>query len=69
MSVLISGRPLLASEIIDESASFIAGWLPGTSGGQGIVNAIVGDYTFKPANSQANTLSMDWPKFMVLYLI
>lgn len=67
ISVLFSGRPMIATEIIDESSAFIASWLPGTSGGQGIVNAIVGDYSFKPANSQANTLSVDWPKYMVRF--
>lgn len=39
-------------------------FLPGTSGGQGIVNALTGAYTIRP-NGQSdmrNSLSFDWPK-------
>ena len=45
------------------STAFIAGWLPGTSGGQGIVDAISGDYVVRPkgSNDRTNTLSFDWP--------
>lgn len=69
ISVLLSGRPMLTTDIMQESSAFIAGWLPGTSGGQGIVDAIVGDYQFKPngKDDRRNTLSMDWPKTMVLH--
>lgn len=67
VSVLFSGRPNLVDNILDSSSAFIAGWLPGTSGGQGVVDAITGDYLFKPfgQNDKRNTLSVDWPKNMV----
>lgn len=67
ISVLFSGRPMLIESILNESSAFIASWLPGTSGGQGIVDSITGDYTFKPngGNDRTNTLSIDWPRTMV----
>lgn len=45
------------------SSAFVSGWLPGTSGGQGIVDAISGDYKFRPNGSsdRRNTLAFDWP--------
>jgi beta-glucosidase len=67
VSVLLSGRPLLIDDILSSSDSVLAAWLPGTSGGQGIVNAISGSYLIRPKSaSTKNTLSMDWPRDMVL---
>lgn len=70
ISVLLSGRPMIADELLSLSDATLAAWLPGTSGGQGIVDAIVGNYKLKPkASPLKNTLSFDWPKDMVfLYL-
>jgi beta-glucosidase len=66
VSVLLSGRPMLIDGILANSNAVIAAWLPGTSGGQGIVDAIVGTYRVKPSSaSTRNTLSMDWPADMV----
>lgn len=65
MSVLLSGRPMLIDNIYSNSNAVIAAWLPGTSGGQGIIDAITGDYVIRPSSSNLkNTLSMDWPKDM-----
>ncbi len=64
VSVLLSGRPRLIDDIYDKSSAVIAAWLPGTSGGQGILNAISGQYKFRPNSSRANTLSMTWPSNM-----
>lgn len=65
ISVLLSGRPLLIDDLLASSDTVLAAWLPGTSGGQGIVNAIVGKYVIKPKDSPLkNTLSFDWPKDM-----
>ena len=69
VSVLLSGRPLLVDELVPISDSIIAAWLPGTSGGQGIVDAIVGNYAMRPKlNPKKNTLSIDWPKDQVIFL-
>jgi len=65
VSVLLSGRPMLVNDLLNISDATIAAWLPGTSGGQGIVDAIVGNYILKPKSSpNKNTLSMDWPRDM-----
>ena len=66
ISVILSGRPMLHKEIDSVSNAIVAAWLPGTSGGQGIVDALSGQYLLKPSMSNGvNTLSMDWPRDMV----
>ena len=65
VSVLLSGRPMLIDDVANVSDSVIAAWLPGTSGGQGIVDAITGEYVLRKGGSKANTLSVDWPRNMV----
>lgn len=66
ISVLLSGRPMIIDELLSLSDATLAAWLPGTSGGQGIVDAISGAYTIRPKSSpKKNTLSVDWPKSMV----
>lgn len=52
--------------IYTQSTAVIAAWLPGTSGGQGVVDAISGDYIVRKGGSSntKNTLSMDWPSSM-----
>lgn len=68
VSVLLSGRPMLVSDLFAQSDALLAAWLPGTSGGQGIVDALTGDYVIRPNQSAKNTLSMDWPSDMVIFL-
>lgn len=79
VSILFSGRPVVINETINQfnplndSAAFIAAWLPGTTGGQAIANALFGRYLFCngkalmngacPSHS-ANTLPVDWLKDM-----
>jgi beta-glucosidase len=57
---------MIINDILTESSAFISAFLPGTSGGQGIVDAIVGDYTMRPngASDRVNSLSFTWPKSM-----
>ena len=60
---------MLIDDILSNSNSVIAAWLPGTSGGQGIIDAIDGTYLMKPTSANTkNTLSMDWPKDMVFFI-
>jgi beta-glucosidase len=68
ISVILSGRPLLIGDVLQASDALIEAWLPGTSGGQGIIDAISGEYIIRPSSSNKNTLSMDWPRDMVKYL-
>ncbi len=60
---------MIVDNLLSESNALIAGWLPGTSGGQGVVNSVIGDYTFRPngESDKKNTLSIDWPKNMVFF--
>lgn len=52
--LLISGRPLLVTDIIDEADAFVACWLPGTEA-LGITDVLFGDYDF------TGKLSHTWP--------
>jgi beta-glucosidase len=53
--ILISGRPLVVTEQINQSTAFIAAWLPGSEG-DGIAEVLFGDYNFK------GKLPHSWPK-------
>ncbi len=55
--VIISGRPVMISDIIDDFDAVIAAWLPGSEG-EGWADIIFGDY--KPTGR----LSFSWPKNM-----
>jgi beta-glucosidase len=55
ITVLISGRPLLVSDQIDQSAAFVAAWLPGSEG-QGVAEVLFGDYDF------SGKLGFSWPR-------
>jgi beta-glucosidase len=55
--ILISGRPLIVTEEIDNWDGFIAAWLPGTEG-QGVADVLFGDY------NPTGKLSHTWPKDM-----
>lgn len=63
VTVLYSGRPLVLGSALDQSAAFVAAWLPGTEG-QGMTDVLFGDYPpsgklprLWPANN--NQLSVD----------
>ncbi|MBC7870239.1 MAG: glycoside hydrolase family 3 C-terminal domain-containing protein [Chitinophagaceae bacterium] len=43
--ILLSGRPLVITDTLEQVDAFIAGWLPGTEG-QGIADVLFGDYPF-----------------------
>jgi beta-glucosidase len=53
--ILISGRPLVTTDQINQSDAFVAAWLPGSEGG-GIAEVLFGDYNFK------GKLPHSWPK-------
>ena len=54
VTLLISGRPLLVNEQIEQSSAFVAAWLPGSEG-QGIAEVLFGDADFK------GKLGFSWP--------
>ena len=53
--ILLSGRPLIVPDMMDQSDAFVAAWLPGTEG-QGIADVLFGD--FKPKGK----LAFSWPR-------
>lgn len=63
LTVLLTGRPMLINNITNTSSAVLAAWLPGTTGGTAIVDAITGDYLLRPSSKteKVNTLAFDWP--------
>ena len=55
--ILISGRPMIITDVLNDCNAFIAAWLPGTEG-QGIADVLFGDYNF------TGKLSHTWPRTM-----
>ncbi len=67
ITVLFSGRPMIIQDPLDKSDAFIAAWLPGTTGGQAIANALFGKYLFCPQKGSIgtpNTLTVNWMRNM-----
>lgn len=70
ITILLSGRPRIINHALNRSEAFIAAWLPGTSGGQAIANALLGQYHFCEGHhvsgsdqcqpGSPNTLSVAW---------
>ena len=54
---LISGRPMVVTEQLDQWDAFVAAWLPGTEG-QGVADLLFGDYPF------TGKLPYTWPRSM-----
>lgn len=58
---------MIINNVINESEAILDAFLPGTSGGQGIIDAVFGKYILRP-NGQSdvkNSLSFDWPRNQV----
>ena len=55
--IILSGRPMIITDEIDQMDALIAAWLPGTEG-QGIADVIFGDY------APTGKLSYTWPSSM-----
>ena len=55
--VLITGRPLIINEELDDANSFLVAWLPGTEG-NGVSDVLFGDVNL------TGKLSFSWPKSM-----
>ncbi|MEM8859942.1 MAG: glycoside hydrolase family 3 N-terminal domain-containing protein [Chloroflexota bacterium] len=55
--MLVSGRPLIISDWVDDVDAFIAGWLPGTEG-DGVADVLFGDHAFE------GKLQYTWPRSM-----
>ena len=55
--VLLSGRPMIVTDELDNWDGFVAAWLPGTEGA-GVADVLFGDY------NPTGKLSFSWPKNM-----
>jgi beta-glucosidase len=55
VTVLVSGRPLVLGEVLDESAAVLAAWLPGTEG-EGVADVLFGDHP------PGGRLAFAWPR-------
>jgi beta-glucosidase len=55
VAVLVSGRPLVVNQELEEASAFVAAWLPGSEG-QGVADVLFGDYDFQ------GRLPFSWPK-------
>ena len=53
--ILISGRPMIITDILDDADAVVAAWLPGTEG-QGVADVLFGDYPF------TGKLPYTWPR-------
>ncbi len=54
ITILLSGRPLILNQALDDSQAFVAAWLPGTEG-QGVADVLFGNAKF------TGKLSRTWP--------
>ncbi len=57
ITILISGRPMIINQVLQDSQAFLAAWLPGTEG-LGITDVLFGDV------SPTGKLSHSWPRDM-----
>ena len=55
--VLVSGRPMIVNEQLEQAEAFVAAWLPGTEG-DGVAEVLLGDYDFR------GKLPVSWPRRM-----
>jgi beta-glucosidase len=55
VTILVSGRPLVANAELDASTAFVAAWLPGSEG-QGVADVLFGDHPF------TGKLPFSWPR-------
>jgi len=60
VTILYSGRPVAANDLINRSDAFIAAWLPGTEG-MGIADMLVAPQRGKASYNFTGRLSFDWP--------
>ena len=60
VTLLFSGRPVGANDLINRSDAFVAAWLPGTEG-LGLADLLVAGSDGKPVHDFTGRLPFDWP--------
>ena len=58
--IIVSGRPLMITDYLNDWDALVAAWLPGTEG-QGVADVLFGDYNF------TGRLPLTWPKNLDWY--
>jgi beta-glucosidase len=53
--VVVSGRPVIITDVLPRMNAVVAAWLPGTAG-EGVADVLFGDEPF------TGTLPMNWPR-------
>jgi beta-glucosidase len=61
VTLLFSGRPVGANDLINRSDAFIAAWLPGTEG-EGLADMLISSESGRPNYEFTGRLSFDWPR-------
>ncbi|MBS0584088.1 MAG: glycoside hydrolase family 3 protein [Proteobacteria bacterium] len=61
ITVLVSGRPLYANDLINLSDAFVAAWLPGTEG-KGVADVLFRDARGAIAHDFHGRLAFQWPR-------
>jgi len=61
ITVLVSGRPLYANDLMNLSDAFVAAWLPGTEG-KGVADVLFRDARGAIAYDFHGTLAFRWPR-------
>ena len=60
VTLLFSGRPVAANDLINRSGAFVAAWLPGTEG-LGLTDLLLAKADGQPTYDFTGRLSFDWP--------
>ncbi len=60
VTLLYSGRPVAANDLINRSDAFVAAWLPGTEG-TGLADLLLARADGRPAFNFTGRLPFDWP--------
>lgn len=60
VTMLLSGRPVYANDLINRSDAFVAAWLPGTEG-MGLADMLLRDAKGRARYDFTGRLSFDWP--------
>ncbi len=60
--VVVSGRPLILGEVLEQADALVAAWLPGTEG-DGVADVLFGDY------NPTGKLPYSWPRSMDQILV
>jgi beta-glucosidase len=66
VTVMVSGLPVIANDLLKLSDAFVAAWLPGTEGGGRIVDLLLRDVRGQVAHEFRGRLPFAWPRCATL---